>query len=171
MDPNKNLSEQIEISHQISLDLRGVDDPDEAIRLGLRLAELVLDMNEWLGSGGFLPKVWDHRPGNDDMTILDPVAIYGAPLEDSNYCPGAGCAYGIPFGAEIEQFYKVILLDFGPNKMATASLLRNIFGYTALEALNVVNNLPKTLVEYEGKWQVKELREKLESVGALVLVK
>ena len=51
MDPNANLQEQFRISkraidgHPLPTDLE-------------RLAELVLALNEWLQSGGFLPSLW-----------------------------------------------------------------------------------------------------------------
>lgn len=49
MDPNANLTEQVTIAEEI---LSGNTAAAE------RLAELVLALNEWLQSGGFLPAAW-----------------------------------------------------------------------------------------------------------------
>jgi hypothetical protein len=51
MDPNANLNEILEIAKRI-------DGGIENARDILRLAELVIAMDEWLRSGGFLPITW-----------------------------------------------------------------------------------------------------------------
>lgn len=54
MDPNANLAEQIRLADRLESDDTG---PDAAA--ALRLAELVLAMNEWIRGGGFLPDAWN----------------------------------------------------------------------------------------------------------------
>ena len=60
MDPDATWAEMM----QLSIGLRNEGGGDEDIQLaeGERLAELVLAMDEWLRSGGFLPGVF--RPSN-----------------------------------------------------------------------------------------------------------
>jgi hypothetical protein len=56
MDPTANLAEQLEIAREMQ-DLGDVDLPvsqDDA----QRLAELVIALDEWVRSGGFLPAAW-----------------------------------------------------------------------------------------------------------------
>lgn len=49
MDPDANLEEQLLIANN----------PDEMeISDGLRLAELVMSLHNWIRGGGFLPKAW-----------------------------------------------------------------------------------------------------------------
>jgi hypothetical protein len=53
MDPDKNLKDQLDLAN----DLLEEDDDEKS----LRLAELVLDLNEWILKGGFLPKDWNNN--------------------------------------------------------------------------------------------------------------
>lgn len=56
MDPDANLSETLILAkHLASGNLYSASD-------GERLAELVLAMDEWLRSGGFLPEPWTSEP-------------------------------------------------------------------------------------------------------------
>ena len=52
MDPNENLSRQIDLASCID---SGSFTPDEAIEL----AGLVLDLHTWIFKGGFLPDSWE----------------------------------------------------------------------------------------------------------------
>ena len=54
MDPDANLNEQLVIAMTM------LDKESEHIDTGdaVRLAELVLALDEWLRRGGFLPKQW-----------------------------------------------------------------------------------------------------------------
>lgn len=54
MDPTANLAEQLELA----LTIVNHEDGDNAKWNGERLAELVLDLNEWISKGGFLPAQW-----------------------------------------------------------------------------------------------------------------
>jgi len=57
MDPNANLAEQLEIACR----LLGTDCLDKSdLPDAVRLAELVLALDEWIGQGGFLPSHWAH---------------------------------------------------------------------------------------------------------------
>ena len=58
MDPNENLRQQNVLADRINAQRdRGehIDEHD-----AMRLAELVLALNEWIVGGGFLPSVWAH---------------------------------------------------------------------------------------------------------------
>lgn len=76
MDPNANLKEQLELAYRIQRD-EDQDTISDAVldsgpayaqeierrqariaSSGVRLAELVLAMHEWISKGGFLPKDW-----------------------------------------------------------------------------------------------------------------
>jgi len=55
MDPDSNLSEQLELAQEIVTSAEaGLSHPEEACRL----AELVLALDEWIKKGGFLPQQW-----------------------------------------------------------------------------------------------------------------
>ncbi len=57
MDPTANLTEQLELARSIQSDVdngREVDAHDAA-----RLAELVLNLHEWMRSGAMLPDHWN----------------------------------------------------------------------------------------------------------------
>lgn len=51
MDPEENIKEQIQIAHAV---LDGAFFEGDVIRL----AELVLSLDEWIKKGGFLPSCW-----------------------------------------------------------------------------------------------------------------
>lgn len=52
MDPNANLSQQLEVAMRILYDIE--TDPQDAERL----ADLVMDLHEWLLKGGAKPALW-----------------------------------------------------------------------------------------------------------------
>jgi len=52
MDPNANLIEQRRIAQAI------VDSPDAHSYGAVRLAELVLALDQWMTNGGFAPGEW-----------------------------------------------------------------------------------------------------------------
>jgi hypothetical protein len=56
MDPDANLSEQLDLAKVIidNIDAGTEPDTDDVARL----AELVLALNKWLHNGGFLPEAW-----------------------------------------------------------------------------------------------------------------
>jgi hypothetical protein len=56
MDPNANLTEQLELAGRI-IELTDAEDVVD-IRETARLAELVLSLNKWIRNGGFLPEIW-----------------------------------------------------------------------------------------------------------------
>lgn len=64
MDPDANLTEQVALANHI---LEAADSPDpEALSHALwddgeRLAELVLSLDTWIKSGGYLPLCWSNR--------------------------------------------------------------------------------------------------------------
>jgi len=56
MDPNANLREQIEIATRIVFDPYDRYDTET-----VRLAELVVALNDWMKAGNAPPASWDHR--------------------------------------------------------------------------------------------------------------
>ena len=62
MDPDANLAEQLRLARGMQelsdADTAGAD--EELIDQGLRIAELVIALNDWVRSGGYLPKAWQH---------------------------------------------------------------------------------------------------------------
>ena len=59
MDPDSNLTEQLEIAKDIlgAVDHGGEIDEDDVVRL----AELIESLDEWIRRGGFLPKCWSRK--------------------------------------------------------------------------------------------------------------
>lgn len=58
MDPTANLAEQLAIAQGV-IDIADRRDTNDINgRDALRLAELVLALNEWIVKGGFLPEQW-----------------------------------------------------------------------------------------------------------------
>ncbi|MFA5053161.1 MAG: hypothetical protein WC565_03845 [Parcubacteria group bacterium] len=55
MDPNANLREMIEIANKIVFDPYDRYDTET-----VRLAELVVALDDWLKKGNALPLTWDH---------------------------------------------------------------------------------------------------------------
>ncbi len=55
MDPNANLQEQLRIVKRLLHESTIADDPEV---LGVRLAELVEALDEWIRMGGAFPKSW-----------------------------------------------------------------------------------------------------------------
>lgn len=63
MDPDKNLQEQLRIAAEIIDDWSDLQkgrcaDVDEVAEKATHLAELVIALDSWLSSGGFLPASW-----------------------------------------------------------------------------------------------------------------
>jgi hypothetical protein len=56
MDPNANLTEQRKLSALLMYQTEN-DRPVDLIDV-LRLAELVIALDEWIARGGFLPDAW-----------------------------------------------------------------------------------------------------------------
>jgi hypothetical protein len=57
MDPNENLTEQLQIAREMTTDRDGgFTNQSEST---LRLAELVIALDEWIRKGGFIPEAWD----------------------------------------------------------------------------------------------------------------
>lgn len=62
MDPDANLTEQLSLAADVMVIDWPSDLPPEAEEMfdkASRLAELVSSLNEWITSGGFLPKQWN----------------------------------------------------------------------------------------------------------------
>ena len=64
MDPDSNLAEQIRIAEGLvdeDEDSMSASDMASSLHAAQRLAELVLALDGWVRSGGFLPKAWGVR--------------------------------------------------------------------------------------------------------------
>ncbi len=67
MDPNANLAEQLKLAGRLmclwdacSEDGEHTQEQlDDIAHDAIRLGELVLNLNEWIGKGGFLPQRWN----------------------------------------------------------------------------------------------------------------
>lgn len=59
MDPNENLRQQLAISTRI-LQQEALPDVEQSPDV-VRLAELVIALNEWMEKGGFCPARWGVR--------------------------------------------------------------------------------------------------------------
>lgn len=57
MDPDANLREVLDMAHKLAYE-KNTCDPDAAILRAERLACLLLDLDEWIVKGGFLPGRW-----------------------------------------------------------------------------------------------------------------
>ena len=66
MDPNANLREQLELAQEIVKRAASIEQQDMTLspaeQNALRLAELVLALDEWIRKGGFLPRQWKWMP-------------------------------------------------------------------------------------------------------------
>lgn len=56
MDPNANLLEMRQLATKIWQDDQQTS-PEDAVRL----AELIISLDDWIRRGGFLPNAWDVR--------------------------------------------------------------------------------------------------------------
>jgi hypothetical protein len=62
MDPNANLAEQLRLAREIQETVDQCNDDTVAVAdNGIRLANLVLSLNEWISKGGFLPTAWQEK--------------------------------------------------------------------------------------------------------------
>ena len=59
MDPDANWSEQLRIAYRILTDWDRERDPSP--QDAYRLAELAEALDDWIASGGHLPKLWRRR--------------------------------------------------------------------------------------------------------------
>lgn len=67
MDPNANLEEQLRLASRLVESVESGRFVDAMKRDGRlvndahRLAELVIALDQWIKSGGFLPKAWERK--------------------------------------------------------------------------------------------------------------
>jgi hypothetical protein len=112
MDPTANIIEQVRIaSHIVQHDSQHVESGAQSLadvyRLSqfladvYRLAELVLGLDQWIRSGGFLPKPWQRPDWLPEILQLSTPGIHAAANVDSigeplrALCGGDG-SYGSP---------------------------------------------------------------------------
>jgi hypothetical protein len=65
VDPNANVREQVGLARQVldkaDLLYMSREELEEVADMGVRLAELVVALDGWLGKGGFPPERWKGR--------------------------------------------------------------------------------------------------------------
>lgn len=96
------------------------------------------------------------------VTAAAPVAIAAAP-------GAAGAAGGA--GAEEQDEFNVILAAVGDKKIEVLKIVREVTGLGLKEAKDIVDSAPKPLKEKVKKEEAKQMKEKLEAVGAKVEIK
>ena len=67
MDPNANIAEQLDLAAEILADIdradpeEDIDALDAVLANAEKLAQLVLALNQWIATGGFLPERWARK--------------------------------------------------------------------------------------------------------------
>lgn len=84
--------------------------------------------------------------------------------------PAARAEGGAPAAEEKTEF-SVILASFGDNKIGVIKEVRALTGLGLKDAKDLVEGAPKSIKEGVSKDEAKEIKEKLEAVGAKVEVK
>lgn len=85
---------------------------------------------------------------------------------------GAAPANGAEDAAEEKSEYDVIITDAGPNKIAVIKAVREVKSDLGLvEAKNLVEKAPATLLEAAKKEDAESAKTKLEEAGAKVELK
>lgn len=81
----------------------------------------------------------------------------------------AGAAGGA--AAEEPTEFKVVLADFGANKISVIKEVRAITGLGLKEAKELVDGVPSTVKEGIEKAEAEDIKKKLEAAGAKVEIK
>ena len=85
---------------------------------------------------------------------------------------GAAPAAGADDAAEEKSEYDVVITDAGPNKIAVIKVVREVKSDLGLvEAKNLVEKTPATLLEAAKKEDAEATKVKLEAAGAKVELK
>jgi hypothetical protein len=63
MDPTANLREQLKLANRLAMGTARNDSPEARLDDAIRLADLVLALDQWLTKGGFSPERWAHLKG------------------------------------------------------------------------------------------------------------
>ena len=84
MDPTANFFEQIRLAQRIVTDDTYRREPDRDTCVAL--AERVLDLAQWIGSGGFLPAQFARAPRTDGSEVPDaPLSFKLTPIEEETH--------------------------------------------------------------------------------------
>ena len=73
--------------------------------------------------------------------------------------------------AEEKTEFDVVLAEVGANKMAVIKAVTEATGLGLKEAMELVDNAPKTLKEAASKADAEEMKKKLEEAGAKIELK
>jgi len=94
-----------------------------------------------------------------------------APMMMAGAMPMAGAAAGEAAADEGPTEFDVILKEIGSQKIQVIKEVRAITGLGLKEAKDLVDNAPNPVKEGVNEDEAKEMREKLEAVGAVIEVK
>ena len=97
------------------------------------------------------------------VTAAAPVAVSAA--------PGAAAGLAAAPAAEEQTEFSVTLKEIGPNKINVIKVIREITGLGLKEAKDLVEAAPKVVKEAVNKEEAATLKQKIESAGAVALVK
>lgn len=85
MDPDANLEAALERAREIIKKIDGANDDgtldadarESVVNLANELAELVVALDEWLGNGGHLPRVWSKVAWQNGVTLAQAITLGG----------------------------------------------------------------------------------------------
>jgi len=83
----------------------------------------------------------------------------------------AGPAVAAGAAAEEKTDFKVVMTNFGANKIEVIKVIRAITGLGLKEAKEMVEGVPSTVKESAPKDEAQKIKEQLEKAGATVEVK
>jgi len=100
--------------------------------------------------------------------LEDKFGVSAAPVAVAGAAPAAGA----DDAAEEKSEYDVVITDAGPNKIAVIKVVREVKSDLGLvEAKNLVEKTPATLLEAAKKEDAEATKVKLEAAGAKVELK
>ena len=100
--------------------------------------------------------------------LEDKFGVSAAPVAVAGAAPAAGAEAA----AEEKSEYDVVITDAGANKIAVIKVVREVKSDLGLvEAKNLVEKTPATLLEAAKKEDAEATKEKLEAAGAKVELK
>ncbi len=100
--------------------------------------------------------------------LEDKFGVSAAPVAVAGAAPAAGA----DAAAEEKSEYDVVITDAGPNKIAVIKVVREVKSDLGLvEAKNLVEKTPATLLEAAKKEDAEATKVKLEAAGAKVELK
>ena len=108
------------------------------------------------------------------MTVLELNELVKACEEEFGVSAAAPVAVAGAAAAPVEEEkdeFDVVLEAVGSEKIKVIKVVREITGLGLKEAKDLVDGAPKTVKEAASKAEANEIKEKLEGVGATVVLK